>query len=150
MSEKQVLITERDGTYQLENEDFTNFELIGILECVLLDLKHDQRIQQAVVGNSGGEENSAATETSKSSETQSETRTENIPDAEAESTGGSAGELSGEVPTSSIEQSILSDSSSAASASVTASVLTTPAAEFADRVLGQEARIQVCRSARSW
>ncbi len=39
MSEKTVIITEKDGKYQMENNGITEFALIGILECALFDLK---------------------------------------------------------------------------------------------------------------
>lgn len=39
MSEKTVTITERDGAYEIQNEGISEFALVGILECVLFDMK---------------------------------------------------------------------------------------------------------------
>lgn len=39
MSEKTVTITERDGQYEIQNDGISEFALIGVLECVLFDLK---------------------------------------------------------------------------------------------------------------
>ncbi len=39
MNEKTVVITEKDGKYQVENNGVSEFALIGILECALFDLK---------------------------------------------------------------------------------------------------------------
>lgn len=35
----EIIITESDGTYELESDGVSDFALIGILECVLFDLK---------------------------------------------------------------------------------------------------------------
>lgn len=43
MSEKSISITEKDGKYQVRNNGVSEFELIGILECVLSDLKSVNR-----------------------------------------------------------------------------------------------------------
>ncbi|MBA2620672.1 MAG: hypothetical protein H0U87_05675 [Acidobacteria bacterium] len=39
MSEKTITITERDGAYEIQNNGMSEFALIGILECVLFDMK---------------------------------------------------------------------------------------------------------------
>lgn len=39
MSEKTVVITEIDGSYRIRNNGISEFTLIGILECLLFDLK---------------------------------------------------------------------------------------------------------------
>ena len=39
MSEKTVVITESNGQYQIKGNGIPEFALIGILECVLFDLK---------------------------------------------------------------------------------------------------------------
>lgn len=39
MSEKTVTITERDGAYEIQNNGISDFALVGILECVLFDMK---------------------------------------------------------------------------------------------------------------
>jgi Asp-tRNA(Asn)/Glu-tRNA(Gln) amidotransferase A subunit family amidase len=36
----EIIITESDGTYELESDGVSDFTLIGILECVLFDLKN--------------------------------------------------------------------------------------------------------------
>lgn len=39
MDEKTILITEDDGTYRIEKNSISDFALIGLLECILFDLK---------------------------------------------------------------------------------------------------------------
>ncbi len=39
MSEKTIIITESEGTYGVQNNRFSEFELIGILECLVFDMK---------------------------------------------------------------------------------------------------------------
>ena len=39
MNEKTVVITEQNGTYHLQNNGISEFELIGILECIVFDMK---------------------------------------------------------------------------------------------------------------
>jgi hypothetical protein len=39
MSEKTVVITEKEGRYEIENNGLSEFALIGMLECILFDLK---------------------------------------------------------------------------------------------------------------
>ena len=39
MNEKTVIITERDGTYQIQNNGISEFALLGILECIVFDMK---------------------------------------------------------------------------------------------------------------
>ena len=60
MGEGTILITEHDGTYQLQNSGISEFALIGILECVLFDLKSASR-QASTTGHqkSPAEQNEA-------------------------------------------------------------------------------------------
>ncbi len=39
MDDKTVVITEKDGQYEVENNGISEFALIGILECILFDIK---------------------------------------------------------------------------------------------------------------
>ncbi len=39
MDDKTVVITEKDGQYEVENSGISEFALIGILECILFDMK---------------------------------------------------------------------------------------------------------------
>jgi hypothetical protein len=39
MDDKTVVITEKDGYYEVENNGISEFALIGILECILFDMK---------------------------------------------------------------------------------------------------------------
>ena len=39
MSEKTVTISEWDEAYEIQNDGISEFALIGILECVLFDMK---------------------------------------------------------------------------------------------------------------
>lgn len=50
MDKKTILITEHDGTYQLQNDGILEFTLIGILECLLFDLKSASR-QSSTAGH---------------------------------------------------------------------------------------------------
>jgi len=43
MNDKTIIITEKDGLYSLENNGVSDFALIGILECILFDLKSANR-----------------------------------------------------------------------------------------------------------
>jgi hypothetical protein len=43
MSEKSVVITESGGKYQIQNNGMSEFALIGILECIVFDLKTANR-----------------------------------------------------------------------------------------------------------
>lgn len=38
----KITITESNGTYELENDGISDFALIGVLECVLHDLKNNR------------------------------------------------------------------------------------------------------------
>ena len=50
MSERTVTITERNGTYHVQNHGIAEFALIGILECLIFDLKSAAR-QSAGTGH---------------------------------------------------------------------------------------------------
>ncbi|MGI8494376.1 MAG: hypothetical protein ACR2L1_03545 [Pyrinomonadaceae bacterium] len=39
MDEKTVIITELDGRYKVENKGISEFALLGILECIVFDMK---------------------------------------------------------------------------------------------------------------
>jgi Asp-tRNA(Asn)/Glu-tRNA(Gln) amidotransferase A subunit family amidase len=39
MDEKTVVITEQNGTYQIQNNGIADFTLLGILECIVFDMK---------------------------------------------------------------------------------------------------------------
>jgi len=43
MDEKTVIITERDGKYSIQNNGVSDFALIGILECILFEMKSAPR-----------------------------------------------------------------------------------------------------------
>jgi hypothetical protein len=43
MSEKTVVITEKEGRYEIENNGISEFALIGMLECILFELKTSGR-----------------------------------------------------------------------------------------------------------
>jgi hypothetical protein len=43
MSEKTVVITETSGKYKIQKNEVSDFELIGILECILFDFKSNSR-----------------------------------------------------------------------------------------------------------
>ena len=45
MNEKTVTITEKDGTYRIQNDEMSEFALIGLLECVVFDLKSSSRAE---------------------------------------------------------------------------------------------------------
>ena len=40
MNEKTVVITEVNGKYRVENNGFSDFALLGILECIVFDMKN--------------------------------------------------------------------------------------------------------------
>lgn len=44
----EIIITESDGTYELESDGVSDFTLIGILECVLFDLKNKRTASKEV------------------------------------------------------------------------------------------------------
>jgi hypothetical protein len=43
MSEKTITITESEGTYRVQNDGLSEFELIGILECLVFEMKSARR-----------------------------------------------------------------------------------------------------------
>jgi hypothetical protein len=43
MSEQTIIITESEGNYSVQNNDFSEFELIGILECIAVEMKSARR-----------------------------------------------------------------------------------------------------------
>jgi hypothetical protein len=48
MDERTVVITEKDGTYQIQNNGMTEFALLGILECIVFDMKTANRQISAI------------------------------------------------------------------------------------------------------
>lgn len=59
MNEKTVVITEMHGKYRVENNGISDFELLGILECIVFDLKSAKR--EAFVSEAKPVETSNAT-----------------------------------------------------------------------------------------
>ena len=59
MDDKTVVITEKDGQYEVENNGISEFALIGILECILFDMKtagsKELSIRQTEVRQESGE-----------------------------------------------------------------------------------------------
>lgn len=51
MSESTVVITEKDGSYQIQNNGMSDFVLIGVLESIVFDLKKVNRRADAVADN---------------------------------------------------------------------------------------------------
>jgi len=43
MSEKTIIITESEGTYRVQNDGLSEFEVIGILECLVFEMKSARR-----------------------------------------------------------------------------------------------------------
>jgi hypothetical protein len=62
MGYKTVLITEKDGQYEVENNGISEFALIGILECILLDLKTARSKEVSVKQTEIHQESKEATE----------------------------------------------------------------------------------------
>jgi hypothetical protein len=48
MNEKTVVITEQDGIYQIQNNGISEFALLGILECIVFDMKSANRREAMV------------------------------------------------------------------------------------------------------
>jgi hypothetical protein len=48
MNEKTVVITERDGVYQIQNNGISEFALLGILECIVFNMKSTDRREAMV------------------------------------------------------------------------------------------------------
>ncbi len=51
MSESTVIITEKDGSYQIQNNGMSDFALIGVLESIVFDLKKVNRRAEPVAEN---------------------------------------------------------------------------------------------------
>lgn len=62
MSERTITITERDGAYEIQNDGISEFALIGILECVLFDIK-TARSAKPIVENESAASAETNTET---------------------------------------------------------------------------------------
>jgi FtsZ-binding cell division protein ZapB len=61
MNEKTITITERDGEYQIQNSGMSEFTLIGMLECILFDLKSAQNRRPLTEQESASAEQNEAT-----------------------------------------------------------------------------------------
>jgi hypothetical protein len=48
MNEKTVVINEKDGTFQIQNNGISEFALLGILECIIFDMKSVSRRESSV------------------------------------------------------------------------------------------------------
>jgi uncharacterized protein (UPF0305 family) len=52
MNEKNIVITEKNGKYQIQNNGISEFALLGILECIVFDMKstrHKQPVEQVEI-----------------------------------------------------------------------------------------------------
>jgi hypothetical protein len=88
MNEKTVVITEKDGTYQIQNNGISEFALLGILECIVFDMKSTRRnestIEQKESPTKQNDSNSEQSETlEKSQEIQQETKREAVKESSA-------------------------------------------------------------------
>ncbi len=43
MGERTIIITESEGAYRVQNDGLSEFELIGILECIIFEIKSAPR-----------------------------------------------------------------------------------------------------------
>lgn len=48
MDEKIVIITEKNGTYQVQNNGISDFALLGILECIVFEMKSVDRKKSVI------------------------------------------------------------------------------------------------------
>jgi hypothetical protein len=55
MSENTVIITEKDGKYHIENNGISEFALLGILECIVFEMKTAKRQELSNKGESSGD-----------------------------------------------------------------------------------------------
>lgn len=90
MNEKTAVITEKDGTYQIQNNGISEFALLGILECIVFDMKSTRRnettVEQKESPAKQSDSNSEQSETlEKSQEIQQKTKREAIKEAVKES-----------------------------------------------------------------
>lgn len=76
MNEKTVIITEQEGAYQIQNNGISDFALLGILECIVFNMKstshRESIVEQATREESPAERNDSNRE-----------QTENLPQPEA-------------------------------------------------------------------
>jgi hypothetical protein len=54
MDKRTVVVTERDGKYQIQNNGMTEFELLGILECIVFDMKNAGRMEMPAEQENAG------------------------------------------------------------------------------------------------
>ncbi len=88
MNEKTVVITEKDGTYQIQNNGISELALLGILECIVFDMKSTRRNESTVEQKESpakqNDSNSEQSETlEKSQEIQQETKREAVKESAA-------------------------------------------------------------------
>jgi predicted hydrolase (HD superfamily) len=65
MDDKTVVITEKDGQYELQNNGISEFALIGILECILFEMKSAKRKESPVKQTEIRQESNEITEETK-------------------------------------------------------------------------------------
>ncbi|MCA1625281.1 MAG: hypothetical protein LC778_16085 [Acidobacteria bacterium] len=63
MSENTVVITEKDGKYHIKNNGISEFALLGILECIVFEMKTAKRQELSSKGESSGDAHEAVKET---------------------------------------------------------------------------------------
>ncbi len=63
MSENTVVITERDGKYHINNNGISEFALLGILECIVFEMKTAKRQELSSKGESRAGNQEAVKET---------------------------------------------------------------------------------------
>ncbi len=73
MSEKTITITERDGAYEIQNEGISQFALVGILECVLFDMK-TARSEKPIIEKKSAASAETNTETNETAQKQKESK----------------------------------------------------------------------------
>ena len=88
MNEKTVVITENDGTYQVQNNGISEFALLGILECIVFHMKSTRRNESTVEQKESpakqNDSNSEQSETlEKSQKIQQETKREAVKESAA-------------------------------------------------------------------
>ena len=94
MNEKTVVITERDGSYEIQNNGISEFALLGMLECIVFDMKSTRRnatVEQKEPPAKQNDSNSEQSETlEKSQKIQQETKREAVKEAGKEAVKESA------------------------------------------------------------
>lgn len=62
MSENTIVITEKDGKYQIKNNGISEFALLGILESIAFDMKTVKRQELSIEKESSGDTQNAVKE----------------------------------------------------------------------------------------